>query len=1326
MQKTWLHISDLHLGDDDMTSTRMRSKLLHFLRERPSGFDYVFLTGDIRTASKAENQFRPEMAKFLRNLCEAAGVSVERMFIVPGNHDVDRDAPGRAEAIQRVMYQRYGYYDARAGVIKPEDMEAVMEGERDFADFLSSFYPAVRAAMYANPKAPHFNVETEDFNILHVDSTVSYSKGQEANDLILGAKALYDVLGSLNPEKPTILLSHYPFMAFHQDEKRQLSAMLHDSGVRLWLAGHEHEQNLQPVKYLNSLQSGVLRYEKSMGPAFLIGEYDPLTFRCKASAYRWYDEGWAQYPFVNLDGEDKAVYEFQLEPQNKGRGSSLGKLARKANEPYFIRLTDKVENALFPRLKFAGAAYPLEEMLAESWKTAVDYVLLLADGGMGKSTMLLDSCRNSEIPSLYIPAERLVALRMGIEAYCAEVLFAGDIGKYRSSFRSRAPKPFLRVFIDGLNEVESTYERKFINEILSLGMLPGVQVVVATRSDFTSRYGGIQYHRAVLQPLEDEAIRRFFTNKEWAYIKDTGTLDRLLRNPMMVTVYREICSVIEDYKDVEFLDWALPVKNASDLFHNYYLAQIALMMRREADGRQILLAMSCIYDILPGIAYAYEKSYSLSKENSEFREILKEVLGQVKVRDWEALREYYREFGELNSDAGEVTDMLSNNLHLLYREGARMTDFPHQIYRDYLSAQWILRRSEELEHIEEIWNSRELPRPVIEHIKKSSGKYWSGSAHRIRFAGVGRTDAKMLIQNLLDCFPSDENVGVADYSGLDLSGVLLPDSLVLEDKISLDGATLDKHTLGLFSESPKLYTDMCFSHDGLFLAAASEKQVTIFSLAGNLPPFVHNMGRKAGSMLFNGDKLFVCAGNIMIYSFDGVWRYHGELNDPKGRLITAKLRSIILNGDIIHFYYTNREILYSLSDCKRTNIIHGKDRAENPVEGYDLTDLRHTERRNLPDGLSADAVAAAEGGGLLAVSYRDGRLEVTSGGEVMKVLSRGITMLADAAISGDGSRAVTLGMAASGGKRRVMVWDLEHGIKLGEVHCSELIYKIHLSENGRWMLGETRNDTWVYDFNNIAEKWYKGHFVSNQSGKLVMYGDDVIRKDGGLLLFNLETEEASPLDSPYESPRLVTFMNDGSVAAVSGSGGTLKFKSSRGSDFHTIYGDGASILSVHPFKNKPFVATADSRGLVNIYHTGTGQCLRHLETYHASNITIVHPTLTIIARSDGARFLETDNFYEYKVREQSRGRWYRNEYDDVCHKIDGNVLDMAFNERTESLEVILSNGKIMFFHEKYCRYKSEMQIITAFNAEAYDFRGVKCSEELKKILITNGIFDNSQ
>ncbi len=61
-------------------------------------------------------------------------------------------------------------------------------------------------------------VETEDFNIIHLDSTLVYTKGQDES-LVIGTDLLYDLLEKVDQHKYTIILTHYPFDALKAEER---------------------------------------------------------------------------------------------------------------------------------------------------------------------------------------------------------------------------------------------------------------------------------------------------------------------------------------------------------------------------------------------------------------------------------------------------------------------------------------------------------------------------------------------------------------------------------------------------------------------------------------------------------------------------------------------------------------------------------------------------------------------------------------------------------------------------------------------------------------------------------------------------------------------------------------------------------------------------------------------------------------------------------------------------------------------------------------------------------------------------------------------------
>jgi hypothetical protein len=93
MSLTWLHVSDFHIRsgdpyDRDVVLQALVQSVRRY-RERGRAPDLIFATGDIAYSGKAAEY---EIAgRFFDDLLLAAGLDKRRLFVIPGNHDVDRD-----------------------------------------------------------------------------------------------------------------------------------------------------------------------------------------------------------------------------------------------------------------------------------------------------------------------------------------------------------------------------------------------------------------------------------------------------------------------------------------------------------------------------------------------------------------------------------------------------------------------------------------------------------------------------------------------------------------------------------------------------------------------------------------------------------------------------------------------------------------------------------------------------------------------------------------------------------------------------------------------------------------------------------------------------------------------------------------------------------------------------------------------------------------------------------------------------------------------------------------------------------------------------------
>lgn len=92
-----IHLSDIHFRKRDVTTVldpnyHLRNEIVRDLvefRRRLGPADLVVVSGDVAFAGHpSEFEFATE---WLKRACEACGADIQNVFVIPGNHDVDRD-----------------------------------------------------------------------------------------------------------------------------------------------------------------------------------------------------------------------------------------------------------------------------------------------------------------------------------------------------------------------------------------------------------------------------------------------------------------------------------------------------------------------------------------------------------------------------------------------------------------------------------------------------------------------------------------------------------------------------------------------------------------------------------------------------------------------------------------------------------------------------------------------------------------------------------------------------------------------------------------------------------------------------------------------------------------------------------------------------------------------------------------------------------------------------------------------------------------------------------------------------------------------------------
>lgn len=118
---TWLQISDFHMqqGDEWPNDVVLRALATSIRQRRSQGLtlDFILATGDLAFSGKKEEY---ELVKrFFDELVSASGAPRERIFCIPGNHDVNRDR------------QKLCFEGARSALASPNAVDPVLAPDSD-------------------------------------------------------------------------------------------------------------------------------------------------------------------------------------------------------------------------------------------------------------------------------------------------------------------------------------------------------------------------------------------------------------------------------------------------------------------------------------------------------------------------------------------------------------------------------------------------------------------------------------------------------------------------------------------------------------------------------------------------------------------------------------------------------------------------------------------------------------------------------------------------------------------------------------------------------------------------------------------------------------------------------------------------------------------------------------------------------------------------------------------------------------------------------------------------------------------------------------------
>jgi formylglycine-generating enzyme required for sulfatase activity/predicted MPP superfamily phosphohydrolase len=243
---TWLHLSDLHFRagerhawDEDIV---LRALLDDVQARIENGLtpDVILVSGDIAFQSAPEEYALA--GQFFDELLKATGLPKTRLFTVPGNHDVDRQAISRgAKAIASSLDSRQAVDEVLTAAV---DRRLIFRKFNYYADFVSGYF----GGRLVFDDEHYFYVQPLDLAdrrvaVLGLNSAWLSMSDREFGRLVLGERQVRQALEAARDADLRIALLHHPFDWLQEFDRNDCEALLMQ-GCDFVLHGHLHRTGL--------------------------------------------------------------------------------------------------------------------------------------------------------------------------------------------------------------------------------------------------------------------------------------------------------------------------------------------------------------------------------------------------------------------------------------------------------------------------------------------------------------------------------------------------------------------------------------------------------------------------------------------------------------------------------------------------------------------------------------------------------------------------------------------------------------------------------------------------------------------------------------------------------------------------------------------------------------------------------------------------------------------------------------------------------------------------------------------------------------------------
>ena len=244
----WLHLSDWHQRGSEFDRQVVQKALLKDIREREKinpdlqKIDFVIFSGDVAFNGKAD-EYQAAKEQFFQPLLDACGLSPKQLFIVPGNHDLDRD---EFKLLPRELTKPLASEaEVQNWLTDDRRRSRLLEPFQAFTAFVRE-YTGQEQSDYANIR--RMQIGDKEIALLGLNSAWMCGRNKakigDKGFVIVGEPQIHSILDDISDADLKIAVLHHPFDWLTEFDCNRIEVRLRQ-GCDFILRGHQHKTRVE-------------------------------------------------------------------------------------------------------------------------------------------------------------------------------------------------------------------------------------------------------------------------------------------------------------------------------------------------------------------------------------------------------------------------------------------------------------------------------------------------------------------------------------------------------------------------------------------------------------------------------------------------------------------------------------------------------------------------------------------------------------------------------------------------------------------------------------------------------------------------------------------------------------------------------------------------------------------------------------------------------------------------------------------------------------------------------------------------------------------------